>query len=338
MDIRNRLFLILIAIFIVVMIGSNGYFLLFRGEQRFMECMYMTIISLTGVGYGEIIPVTGNLSAEIFTMILITFGMGIIFYGISTLTVLMVEGELSGILRQKRMEKKIRKLNNHYIVCGGGETGRPLIEELIKNTETVVLIEQDQDKAVQCQAISELLYVAGDATLDHHLAAAGIEKAAGIATCLPSDKDNLYITMTARMMNPTIRIVSRMTDFNLEPKLRKAGADCVVSPNAIGALRMASEMIRPTVVNFLDHMLRSQKGALRIHEIAIPRHSGMVGKRIIESGIKDKYNLLILGSKVEDRDIDFNPSPDYKIEKNSIIIVMGEMADIQRAKKAFSAG
>ena len=136
-DIRKRLYFVLLAIFVVISAGSIGYYILFDGKPKFMDCIFMTVISLTSVGYGEILQVTGNATAQIFTMILITFGMGILLYGMSSLTALLVEGDLSGMLRKKQIDKQIKKLNNHYIVCGGGETGCPLIAELIKNREQV---------------------------------------------------------------------------------------------------------------------------------------------------------------------------------------------------------
>jgi len=334
MDIRKRLFLVLLAIFVVIMGGTNGYYLLYGGRHGFVDYIYMTVISLTGVGYGEVMQVTGNIPAQIFTMILITFGMGIIFYGISTLAAAIIEGELSGILREKKMLKRINRLTNHYIVCGGGEAGRPLINELVKNMKTVVLIEQSEKAIEMCKPICDLLYINGDATEDHHLIAAGIDKAAGIIICIPSDKDCLYITMTARMLNKKIRIISRMTAPNHEAKLRMAGADGIVSPNAIGALRMASEMIRPTVVDFLDKMLRSQKGTLRINEITISENFSMKEQNIMKSGIKENFDLLILGLRQGADEINFNPPPSQILKKGMTLIVMGDVADIERAKKA----
>ncbi len=335
MDIKRRLYFVLIAIFCVVTWGSIGYYLIFKGQPRFVDCLYMTIISLTTVGYGEVIQISGNLSAEIFTMVLITFGMGIILYGISTLTALFIEGELSGFLRKKRMEKQIQELENHYIICGGGETGLPLISELVKNREQVVLIEQDQENIERCKSIENLLYIQGDATEDENLIAAGIQTAAGIIICLPSDKDSLYVTMTARMLNEKIRIISRLSNQKLRPKLIKAGADSVVSPNTIGALRMASEMIRPTVVNFLDSMLRSSQGNLRIHQIKINGNSSYVGIKLEDIGLQKKFNLLILGARIGKEEILFNPGNAFIIQANTILIVMGEMDNIAKAKKMF---
>lgn len=319
----------------VIMAGSTGYYIIFNGEPKFLDCLYMTVVSLTTVGYGEVIEVTGNDTAQIFTMILITFGMGIILYGISSLTALLLEGELSGIFRKKKMAKQIDKLNDHYIVCGGGETGSGVIVELCKNNEVAVLIEEDTERIERCKEICDLLYIKGDATDDENLIAAGIDRAAGIVISLPSDKDTLYVTMTARMLNQKIRIISRMTNQHLEPKLFKAGANAVVCPNAIGALRMASEMIRPTAVDFLDRMLRSSHGNLRIHELTVSENSKFSEKEIRHCGLKERYGLLVLGAKTKAKDIEFNPAPTQKLTAGTTLIVMGAVGQIAKAKDAF---
>ncbi len=319
----------------VIMAGSTGYYIIFNGEPEFLDCLYMTVVSLTTVGYGEVLAVTGNDTAQIFTMILITFGMGIILYGISSLTALLLEGELSGIFRKKKMAKQIDKLNDHYIVCGGGETGSGVIVELCKNNEVAVLIEEDTERIERCKEICDLLYIKGDATDDENLIAAGIDRAAGIVISLPSDKDTLYVTMTARMLNQKIRIISRMTNQHLEPKLFKAGANAVVCPNAIGALRMASEMIRPTAVDFLDRMLRSSHGNLRIHELTVSENSKFSEKEIRHCGLKERYGLLVLGAKTKAKDIEFNPAPTQKLTAGTTLIVMGAVGQIAKAKDAF---
>ncbi|MGD9123171.1 MAG: potassium channel protein, partial [Desulfobacterales bacterium] len=335
MSIRKRLYYLLALIFLVIMVGSIGYYIIFEGEPDFLDCVYMTVVSLTTVGYGEVIEVTGNDTAQIFTMLLITFGMGVILYGISSLTALFLEGELSGFLRKKRMAKHIDKLNDHYIVCGGGETGSGVITELCQNNETAVLIETDAERIERCKAICELLFIQADATEDEILIAAGIERAAGIVISLPSDKDTLYVTMTARMLNPGLRIISRMSNPQLQPKLIKAGADAVVCPNAIGALRMASEMIRPTAVDFLDHMLRSGKGNLRIHELTVSQNSKFNQKEIRECGLIDRYGLLVLGAKDNADEIEFNPPPNRLLTAGTTLIVMGAVEEIVRARDAF---
>jgi voltage-gated potassium channel len=337
MSIKRRLYYLIFLIFVVILAGSTGYYLMFGAQPRFMDCVYMTVVSLTTVGYGEVLPITGNVPAQIYTMVLITFGMGVILYGISTFTALLVEGELSGILRKNTMLNRIKKLKGHTIVCGGGRTGRLVIAELAKNKEPVVLIENDPASLESCRSIDDLLYIQGDATDDENLFAAGLANAAGIIITLGSDKDNLYVTMSARMHKRNLRIISRMVDQTLEPKLRKAGADSVVSPNLIGALRMASEMIRPTAVDFLDQMLRSSRGNLRIHEIPIAVNSDFDGKKIYESGLKDTYDLLVLGAKFDDNEIRFNPPPQTVLKAGMRLIVMGEVERIDAARQAAKA-
>lgn len=314
--------------------GSVGYYLIFEGHSSFLDCLYMTVISLTTVGYGEVLGITGNPRAQIFTMLLITFGMGIILYSISTMTAMLIEGELTGMLRRRKMENKIKSLADHYIVCGGGETGFPLAVELVTSKAKVVLIEQDSKTIERCRQFKGLYHVHGDATDDHNLISAGIERATGITICLPSDNDNLYITMTARMLNPTARIISRMTNSQLKAKLLKAGATSVVSPNAIGALRMASEMIRPAAVEFLDNMLRSERGELRIHQIVVNGNSTLAGKSIMKSGLRDDFNLLLLAVQRKDGGFEFRPPSSFVLEAGMTLIVLGDIENIDRAREA----
>ncbi|MFC1823819.1 potassium channel family protein [Thermodesulfobacteriota bacterium] len=330
---QKRLYIIMAAILLVVLLGSTGYYIIYGGEPRFLDCVYMTVISLTTVGYGEVLEVTGNAPAQIFSMILITFGMGIILYGISTLTAMIVEGEVSGILRRKRMEKKIEKLTDHYIICGGGETGRHVLHELITNKEQVVLIELENQRIEACKELGNILYIEGDAMEDANLLAAGIKKAVGIVIGLPHDRDTVYVTMTARMLNSKIRIISRMTDPKTEPKLRKAGADAVVSPNFIGGLRMASELIRPAAVSFLDKMLRSSGGNLRIHELTVTNGSNIDGKTLKGSGLREKFDILVLASRDPGQtDIQFNPPVSKTLTEGTTLMVMGDVENIAKAR------
>ena len=198
-----------------------------------------------------------------------------------------------------------------------------------------MLVELDTQRIERCQEICELLYIQGDATDDQNLISAGIERAAGIIITLPSDKDTLYVTMTARMLNNNLRIVSRMTNQQLQPKLITAGADATVCPNAIGALRMASEMIRPTAVDFLDRMLRSSRGNLRIHELTVSENSKFNHKEIRDCGLKKRFGLLVLGTKSGDTEIEFNPPPEQVLSAGTTLIVMGSVGEIVRAQNAF---
>ena len=333
MGIRRRLIYAAAILIGTMLVGSTGYYILFDGDSSYIDCLYMTVISLTTVGYGEVLSVRGNVPAQVFTMLLIVFGMGIILYSISTLTAMLIEGELTGMLRRRKMENKIKGLSGHYIVCGGGETGFPLAVELVTSRARVVLIETDNAVIERCRQIKGLYHIHGDATDDRNLIAAGIERATGITICLPSDNDNLYVTMTARMLNAEARIISRMTNRRLKPKLLKAGATSVVSPNAIGALRMASEMIRPAAVAFLDNMLRSERGELRIHQINVNCNSTLCGKPIMQSGLRDDFNLLLLGVRHKDGDFAFRPPSSFILEADMTLIVMGDIDNILRARE-----
>ncbi len=334
MIMKQRLFYAVLSVFFVIMLGAFGYYFIYDYQESFLDCLYMTVISLTTVGYGEVIDVSGDTGAKIFTMFLIVFGMGIILYGAGTLTAVIVEGELSGMIRRKHMKTRIGEMSGHYIVCGGGETGRPVVEEILKNREACVLIDKDEDSIEKCRnAIRDLLFIHGDVTEDENLVSAGIEKAAGIIITLPSDQNNLYVTMTARMLNPTMRIISRMTDPRLEPKLYKAGANGVVSTNMIGALRLASEMIRPTVVNFLDSMLRSKDGVIRISQVYVPKNSRLAGKTIREGEFKRRFNLLLLGIREKDGDMEFDPDVEKVIKEETTLIFMGEIGNFFKARK-----
>ncbi|MEW5735122.1 MAG: potassium channel protein [Thermodesulfobacteriota bacterium] len=336
MSISNRLRLLLIIITLVILAGSAAYYVLGDGDPSFLTCIYMTVVSLTSVGYGEIVPVTGNAKAMIFTTLFLIFGLGVITYAISTMTALIVEGEVSGLIRRRSMEKRIAKMSRHFIVCGSGQTGRHVLEELVKNKEDVVLVEADTRNIEQTRAlVGDIPYIEGDATEDKNLLLAGIKEAAGVVVALPSDKDTLYVTMSARMLNPKVRIISRMTDLAIESKLRKAGADSVVSPNFIGGLRMASELIRPTAVSFLDRMLRTSQKTLRVHEIVIKEHSPLCHKAIKDCHLKQDYDLMILGVQVPGTtEITFNPPPDLVLNPGATLVVMGDVEKISELRKA----
>lgn len=231
------------------------------------------------------------------------------------------------------MEKKINALTGHYIVCGGGETGFPLAVELVTSKASVVLVDNDNRVIDEARQVKGLYHVHGDATDDKNLIAAGIERATGITICLPSDNDNLYITMTARMLNAKARIISRMTNSRLKPKLLKAGATSVVSPNSIGALRMASEMLRPAAVEFLDNLLRSERGELRIHQVAVSSGSPLVGKPILQSGLRDQFNLLLLGVRFKNGEFEYRPPSSFVMEAGMTLIVLGDIENINRARE-----
>lgn len=306
--------------------GTLGYYLLFKGAAPLMDCLYMTVISLTTVGYGEILDVGRVPGGRIFTMVLITVGMGMLLYALSSLTGFIVEGHFSGMIRRRRMMRDIGRLEGHTIVCGGGDTGYYVVEELLKCGRRVVLVDVDPKHLARCQALGEVWTLEGDATEDATLKDAGIGKASGLVVALHSDKDNLFVVMSAQILSPSLRIVAMCHDEAIESKMKRAGANAVVSPNFIGGLRMASELIRPTTTQFLDTMLRAEAGTIRVNEIPVSADSPFKGKRLKDLDLPAKHNLLVLAVYEQDaRNFLYNPGRDHVLKEGQTLVVMGDL-------------
>jgi voltage-gated potassium channel len=329
-DISRRLIIILSLMALLLAAGTLGYYVMYFGQGvSVMDCFYMTAITISTVGYAEVFPLVKHPFGRIFTVMLIFGGMGILAYGLSTVTAFFVEGQLTDILRRKRMEKKIEALRDHFIVVGGGATGRSIVGELIKNGFPVVVVDsQAKDQLLP----EEVLNVEGDATHDETLRRANIDHCRGLFLALPSGKDNLYLTVTARMMRPSLPIVATAKDEVVAAKLTRAGATGVVSPQAIGGLRMASVMIRPDVVDFLDQMLRSRHQTLRVAQINLNEGSCLGGQTIRDSDLRGRFDLLILAVRKPDGEFLFNPPADYQIQLGDVLIVMGEVEKVEKCR------
>ncbi|MFH1415587.1 MAG: potassium channel protein [Elusimicrobiota bacterium] len=322
-----RIILVLMFIFTA---GIAGYMII--EGWPFLDSLYMTVITLTTVGFMEVNTLSS--AGRLFTVLLIMIGFSVIFYGLGAVTVFIVEGELMRILRRKKMKKQISKLNKHYIICGMGDTGKHVINEFISTKNPCVAIEKDESRISMLREKHEdLLYVIGDASLDDILLSAGILNAKGLITTFSSDKDNLFVVLTARSLNPGIRIVTRSLAEESEHKLRTAGANAIVSANAIGGMRMASEMLRPTVVSFLDVMLRAKDGALRVEEVEIGSTSGLAGVRIGDAKIFRNIDLIIIA--VKDKEAGryiYNPPPDTELKGEQVLIVLGKIDQVSILK------
>jgi voltage-gated potassium channel len=258
----------------------------------------------------------------VYTIALILVGLGVAGYGVSTVTAFLVEGELTGILGKRKMERKIKSLRDHVIVVGAGDTGKHVAGELFKTATPFVVIEQDPSQVGALERLGEVLYVVGDATDGAVLQRAGVESARGLVAATPSDKDNLFVILTAREVNPSLRIVSRCVAEESRHKLLKAGADAVVPVNLIGGLRMASEMLRPHVVSFLDAMLRETAGtAIRVEEVQIPPDSPWVGRTLEEARIREKAGVVVfsLREAVTGKYV-FNPAPSFRLSAGDVLI------------------
>jgi voltage-gated potassium channel len=314
---RNALQIVYLLLFILV-VGTLGYHFI-EGWPLF-DSLYMSVITLATVGYGETHPLTTY--GRIFTMFLILGGMGSILYGISELTQFIVQGGIGGILRRRKMERIVKKISHHYILCGAGKNGHYVLEELVRTKRKVVVVEKDPQK-IQKLLDRGIPAVEGDASNDAVLRAAGIDHAVGLVTTLPEDKDNLFVVITARGMNQKLRIVAKVDDIEVREKFFRSGADSAVSAPYIGGLRMASEMIRPDATSFLDTMLRDDS-VLRVEEVKVGPTTHYRGKPLRKcDALLDSGVVLVSMRKSAEKRFVFNPSQSVVLEKDATLVVIG---------------
>lgn len=296
--------------------GVLGYH--FIEGWSFFDALYMTVITLATVGYGEVYPLSH--AGRVFTVFLIFGGMGILLYGVTKMTAFFVEGEMTGYLRRRKMKRRIMKFKDHFILCGWGLKGRHVYDELIRTRRQCIVVEIDPEKISRLRD-RDAYVVEGDSTKDEVLLAAGITKAAGLVTTLPTDKDNLFVVITARGLNPSMRIVAKIDDLNSKEKFIRSGANATVSGNYIGGLRLASELIRPDAVNFLDTTLRDNS-ALRVEDIRVGEHSEYQDKTLEEVHPLNDSRILLFSLK-HDGVFSFNPPKKTKLAKGDSLVVIG---------------
>jgi voltage-gated potassium channel len=336
MNIRQRLQLAVILLLVMLTVSIAGYRLLGGPSVSFLNALYMAVITFAGVGYAEVVDTSHNPGLRLFNILVVFLGVTIMVYVFSVVTAFLVEGELTHIFWRRKMQKKIRELKDHYIVCGLGDTGRYVIDELQKTSSPFVVVEHSEEVLARYREQTgngrELLSLTGDATDEEVLTAAGLDRAHGLIAALNADKDNLVITVMVPQKNPRIRIVARCTDLRFTDKLLRAGANSTVSPNQIGGLRLASEVLRPHVVSFLDLMLKEQSRTLRIEEIELGP-SSWVEKKIGDLGLKERFSVLLLAVKdAGGMTYWANPPENLALRQGTVLIVMGDVTQIRKAR------
>ena len=325
MEIFKKVRIHLLLLFMTLFGGTYGYHLLYP-EIPWSKLFFMTAITLSTVGYGDVLGVEDNLTATIYTIVLMGIGLSIVLYSISAITAFFVDGKLANHFTLKALKKRISKMKNHYIICGAGQTGIHVIREMYDTKQDFVVLESDERVITHLKELfTDINVLKADATNDNDLETANIESAAGFIATLASDKDNLFLVITARMKNPEIRITSKAVDLSIVDKLKKAGANYVVTPNFIGGMRMASEMIRPNVVTFLDKMIRGKDKSIRIGEVTIKYNSPLVNKNLSEVDTYKKCGVNILGyaSHEDPETFIYNPSPGTTLSHKDILIFIG---------------
>ena len=333
--VRRRLVNAGLSLVAVTLIGALGFWILGEGKWSFEDCAYMVLITITSVGYQEVLPVASVEYGRIFTMVVLVSGMGVSFYFVSALTAFIIEGDLREALWRRRMHKRLLGMHDHYVVCGAGRTGSYITDELLRAGCDLVIVDLDGkclDRLIKAHG-EIFIAIEGDATDDQVLREAGVERARGLVTSLEHDQDNLFVSMSARQLNAELRIVSRANVDRVTPKLRQAGADAVVSPSNIGGRRMAHELLRPNVVGFLDFMSRDHlESQLEIEEVEVLKGSPLVGLSLAKSRIREVSNALVL-SVVNGGDHTYNPGPEFEFEAGMTLIVLGEGAQVARLRR-----
>ncbi len=316
LKIKKKLIIISVLILGVITFGTSGYMII--EDLNFLDALYMTIITVATVGFREVKELSET--GKFFTIILIFSGFGVFAYAMTTGAKILIEGEIKEVFKKRKMKKEIDALNNHYIVCGYGRMGKILCKEFKASNVDFVVIEKFEENLKDEEG---LLYIIGDATKDEILREAGIKRAKGIISLLPSDAENLYVVVSARFLNPEIFIVARATDEEARIKLKMAGANKAICPYYIGGLRIAQSVLRPNVIDFLEFATGSEFKDIQIEEILVSRDSKLVRKTLKDAKIGEKLKVIIIGIKRADGKIEFNPSADTIIKAEDIIIGIG---------------
>ncbi|MDD5451555.1 MAG: potassium channel protein [Desulfovibrionales bacterium] len=324
---RNILIGITILIFVIAF-GTSGYMLIEKWE--FLDALYMTVITLTTVGYGEVRPLGG--SGRVFTICLLIMGVGFVFYMFGTITQIMVEGQFRRLLGRRKLEKQLAALKDHYIICGYGRIGQIISREIAKKPLPLVIIENNPDliKTIEEQGH---LFIEGDATREDTLLKANIQKAKGLVATVSSDADNVYIILTARGLNPGLYIMARVVDEKAERNLLQAGANRVISPYHIGARKMAQAILRPAVTDFIELAVHRGGIELQIEEIPVRAPSRITDVPLRESGIRQELGLIIIAIQRASGEMLYNPPPDARIQVGDILIAMGDPKNLNKLEK-----
>ncbi len=325
----KKLKIAFLGLFVIFLIGSLGYHLI--EGWSITESLYATAITLSTVGYGDFYPHTEG--GRFFTVILIIFGVGTMFYSVVLFAETMVETRFRMLMGRGKLEKMINKMNNHYIICGCGRIGHLICKELTEEKIPFVVIDNNIE-VIQKIEDEGFVYYKGDSTQDKTLLATGIKRAKGIVCVLPLDAQNLYIILTAKELNPNIYILSRSEEEESEHRLLRAGADRVMSPYILGGMRMAMAILRPAMLDFIEITTRRQSLELKMEEVAVCDGSPIAGKSLEESEIRHSYGLIIVAVKKDSGKMIFNPIAAYVIESGDKLIAMGEDENMMRFSRA----
>jgi voltage-gated potassium channel len=323
----------LLALLLLISLGTLGYMLV--EGWRFLESLYMTVITLGTVGFQEMHPLSDP--GKVFTILLIIFGVSVIGYTLGKLAQVMFEGQIQHFLGRQKVEKQIESLKDHYIICGYGRIGSLICREFAAKPVPFVVVENSLGVLEKLET-ERYPYLRGNATEDDTLLRAGIKRAKGLISVVTSDTENVYITLTARGLNPALFILARAGEEGSDVKLKRAGANKVISPYHIGGNRMAQAVLRPNVVDFIEIATGREHLDLQMEEICIPEHSRFAGENLLSSGFRKETGVIIVGIKKAAGKMVFNPDSRSRIEAKDTLIVLGESSAVQKLERLVSHG
>ncbi len=329
MSYQRRIFIAFGLLLGLIIIGTIGYLVIEKDNQKggwnLLDAVWMTIITVTTVGYGDM---EMSDAGRVFTMFLIISGIGMYIYSVTVITAFLVEGQLLSFFKHRKMTRDVEKLSNHYIICGIGDTGLHVLEEMVKAEASFVGIDVDEERLEHLAETHDFLSLHGDATDDDMLIRAGIERAKGLVACLSRDQDNLFVVISAKKLNPSLRVVSKAVENNSPDKLVTAGADEVVLPDHIGGIRLASGILEPHLIDFFAKMQVSRQ-TTRFAESIIQPDSKINGITIEEANIKEETGLVVIAIRSKDGTYIYNPSGDLKIEAGDALFVISDQRQLQ---------
>ena len=320
-EIRKKIIQIIGLVAFIIGFGTTGYMVL--EGWNFWDSLYMTTTTLTTVGYREVHPL--SFKGMLFTIILIVGGVGTVLYALTVGARVILETEFRKIFGRRRLEKTIRQLDRHYIICGYGRMGKIIVKELQQEGVKFVVIEKTLGLLDDKEIIPMII---GDATRDSILKEAGIERAQGLISVLSTDAENLFVVLSAHVLNPGLFIVARASEENSEEKLLRAGANRVVSPYHIGGLRMAHTVLKPTVVDFIEFATRSGNIELQMQEILVQKESDLIGQSLAECAIGRELGVIIVAIKQATGETKFNPTFRTTVGLGDQLIAMGEKSKL----------
>ena len=311
--------------FLIVAFGTTGYMII--EDWELLDAFYMTVITMGTVGYGEVHEISN--AGRLFTTVLIFFGVSYFVYVTSVVVQFMVEGKMRTIFGRRMLDKKINRLKNHYIVCGYGRIGRVLCKNLQKKPLGLVVIEKDKE-LIPIMDEDKVLYVSGDVMDEVNLIKAGIKRAKGLVAVLSTDADNVFLVLTAKQLNPDLYVIARACHAKSKSKLRAAGADNIESPYENGGKSIAHMILRPAVTNFLNLAFSVERKDIQVEEILVAPSSTLANVMLKDSGIRQRFNLIIIAIKTSDDNMLFNPSFETVIKAEDTVIAVGEEANLKK--------